>query len=136
MKTLVSAAMFAALSSSVVAETVIYIGGTEYDINEIANNTDTLTFNDLESINTKDIGEALRGTSSVEVTSNGGPGQFVRGDLVRCVSEDGREVARGLINYNADEASKLIKVPSNQIPDLLGYGGDPEMIHSDNLVRV
>jgi vitamin B12 transporter len=76
MKTLVSAAVFAALSSSVVAETVIYIGGTEYGINEIANNTDTLTFNDLESINAKDIGEALRGTSSVEVTSNGGPGQL------------------------------------------------------------
>ncbi|MEL0193066.1 MAG: hypothetical protein VW865_12325 [Halieaceae bacterium] len=52
------------------------------------------------------------------------------------MSEDGREVARGLINYNAEEASRLIKVPSNQIPDLLGYGGDPEMIHSDNLVRV
>ena len=76
MKTLVSAAVFAALSSPVVAETVIYIGGTEYGINEIANNTDTLTFNDLESINAKDIGEALRGTSSVEVTSNGGPGQL------------------------------------------------------------
>ena len=76
MKTLVSAAVFAALSSSVVAETVIYIGGTEYGINEIANNTDTLSFNDLESINAKDIGEALRGTSSVEVTSNGGPGQL------------------------------------------------------------
>ena len=76
MKTLVSAVVFAALSSSVVAETVIYIGGTEYGINEIANNTDTLTFNDLESINAKDIGEALRGTSSVEVTSNGGPGQL------------------------------------------------------------
>ena len=76
MKTLVSAAMFAALSSPVVAETVIYIGGTKYGINEIANNTDTLTFDDLESINAKDIGEALRGTSSVEVTSNGGPGQL------------------------------------------------------------
>ena len=76
MKTLVSAVVFAALSSSVVAETIIYIGGTEYGINEIANNTDTLTFNDLESINAKDIGEALRGTSSVEVTSNGGPGQL------------------------------------------------------------
>ena len=76
MKTLVSAAVFAVLSSPVIAETVIYIGGTEYGINEIANNTDTLTFNDLESINAKDIGEALRGTSSVEVTSNGGPGQL------------------------------------------------------------
>ncbi|MBL6696154.1 MAG: glutamate 5-kinase, partial [Luminiphilus sp.] len=63
-------------------------------------------------------------------------GQFVRGDLVRCVNESGQEVARGLINYNADEAMRLVKAPSTQIPELLGYGGDPEMIHSDNLVRV
>ena len=63
-------------------------------------------------------------------------GQFVRGDLVRCVNESGQEVARGLINYNVDEAMRLVKAPSSRIPELLGYGGDPEMIHSDNLVRV
>jgi len=63
-------------------------------------------------------------------------GQFVRGDLVRCVNESGQEVARGLINYNVDEAMRLVKAPSSQIPELLGYGGDAEMIHSDNLVRV
>ena len=88
----------------------------------------------LDAGATKMVVEA--GKSLLPIGVVGVEGQFVRGDLVRCVSEDGREVARGLINYNADEASKLIKVPSNQIPDLLGYGGDPEMIHSDNLVRV
>lgn len=74
MKTLVSAAVFAALSSSVVAETVIYIGGTEYGINEIANNTDTLSSEDLSALNAKDLGQAIQGTNSVEVTQNGGHG--------------------------------------------------------------
>lgn len=74
MKTLVFAAVFAALSSPVLAETVIYIGGTEYGINEIANNTDTLSSEDLSALNAKDLGQAIQGTNSVEVTQNGGHG--------------------------------------------------------------
>lgn len=88
----------------------------------------------LDAGATKMVVEA--GKSLLPIGVVGVEGQFVRGDLVRCINEDGKEVARGLINYNADEASKLIKVPSNQIAELLGYGGDPEIIHSDNLVRV
>ena len=74
MKTLVSAAVFAVLSSSVVAETVIYIGGTEYGINEIANNTETLTSEDLSALNAKNLGGVIQSTTSAEVTQTGGPG--------------------------------------------------------------
>ncbi len=63
-------------------------------------------------------------------------GEFVRGDLVRCVDDAGREVARGLINYGTAEARLLTRVPSADIESTLGYGGDAEMIHRDNLVRV
>ena len=63
-------------------------------------------------------------------------GAFVRGDLVRCVAADGREVARGLINYDDREAALLTGCLSAEISDRLGYGGDPEMIHRDNLVMV
>ncbi len=61
-------------------------------------------------------------------------GGFSRGDLVAGVDEDGREVLRGLVNYSADEARKIIGKPSGQIAAILGYGGDPELIHRDNLV--
>ena len=61
-------------------------------------------------------------------------GEFARGDLVRCTDTAGREVARGLVNYNTDEASQLLGIESRQIETILGYGGDPEMIHCDNLV--
>ena len=62
-------------------------------------------------------------------------GQFQRGDLVSCVDSTGRERARGLVNYTADEAAALIGKSSTQIEATLGYCGEEEMIHRDNLVR-
>lgn len=61
-------------------------------------------------------------------------GNFTRGDMVICVATDGREIARGLVNYHADEARKIIGKPSNRIMELLGYKDDEELIHRDNLV--
>jgi glutamate 5-kinase len=61
-------------------------------------------------------------------------GEFRRGAVVACVSESGQEVARGLINYNSDEASRIAGHASHKIETLLGYGGDTEIIHRDNLV--
>jgi glutamate 5-kinase len=63
-------------------------------------------------------------------------GTFARGAMVRCVDTAGREVARGLVNYSDREASLLVGCSSREIADRLGYGGDPEMIHRDNLVMV
>jgi glutamate 5-kinase len=61
-------------------------------------------------------------------------GEFQRGALVACVSEDGSEIARGLTNYNAEEARIIAQHASKEIEALLGYGGDAEIIHRDNLV--
>lgn len=61
-------------------------------------------------------------------------GDFVRGDMVICRDGQGREIARGLVNYNVDEARRIIGQASNRIEELLGYQGDPELIHRDNLV--
>lgn len=61
-------------------------------------------------------------------------GQFSRGDLVRCVDAQGNEVARGLVNYCADDARRLQGAPSSKIAELLGFVGEPELIHRDNLV--
>lgn len=75
-----------------------------------------------------------RGSSLLAVGVKTVSGDFRRGDLVSCVDAEGREVARGLVNYNADEARKLAGQPSAAITDLLGYHGDEELIHRDNLV--
>lgn len=61
-------------------------------------------------------------------------GSFARGDVVSCVDSSGVEVARGMINYNSDEALKIIGISSNQIEQILGYQGDKELIHRDNLI--
>ncbi|HBN14923.1 MAG TPA: glutamate 5-kinase [Pseudohongiella sp.] len=61
-------------------------------------------------------------------------GHFDRGEVVACVNETGQEIARGLVNYNSREAEQLARQPSRMIEKLLGYAGDPEMIHRDNMV--
>lgn len=61
-------------------------------------------------------------------------GAFLRGELVACLSPDGREIARGLVNYNAADSAKIIGHPSERIEALLGYVDEPELIHRDNLV--
>lgn len=61
-------------------------------------------------------------------------GNFNRGDIVSCLSPAGEEVARGLVNYSADEARKIMGRASNEIENVLGYVDEPELIHRDNLV--
>ena len=63
-------------------------------------------------------------------------GTFSRGDLISCVNSEGIEVARGLTNYNSDDASKIIGQTSEKLTSLLGYGGDEEIIHRDNLALI
>lgn len=63
-------------------------------------------------------------------------GDFGRGDLVACLGPDGREVGRGLVNYDASEASRIAGLPSAKVQEALGYPGAPELIHRDNLVLV
>jgi glutamate 5-kinase len=74
------------------------------------------------------------GRSLLPVGMIGVSGQFDRGDVVACVNEQGLEIARGLVNYNAAEARQLLRQPSRMIEQLLGYAGDPEIIHRDNMV--
>ena len=61
-------------------------------------------------------------------------GSFEAGDMVLCVDEAGKEVARGLSNYSAVEADKIKGVACAKVSETLTYQGDPEMIHWDNLV--
>ncbi len=61
-------------------------------------------------------------------------GEFGRGDLVLCLDPDGREVARGLVNYDAAESQRILGLSSAKVAAALGYPGDAELIHRDNLV--
>ncbi len=61
-------------------------------------------------------------------------GEFERGEVVACCSPDGAEIARGLVNYSAAEARRILKTASSEIEAKLGYVDEPELIHRDNLV--
>lgn len=80
--------------------------------------------------------KVLRGSGSslLPVGVKALSGDFVRGDMVLCLDEDGQRVAKGLVNYGADEARKLLGQPSQRIEAILGYTEASELIHRDNLV--
>jgi glutamate 5-kinase len=74
------------------------------------------------------------GSSLLSIGVTAVSGQFTRGDMVSCVDSEGREIARGLINYSAEETLKIMRQPSHRIAELLGYVSESELIHRDNLV--
>ena len=61
-------------------------------------------------------------------------GEFERGAVITCRDPRGREVARGLVNYSAEETRRIMRKPSAEIEAILGYVDEPELIHRDNLV--
>lgn len=63
-------------------------------------------------------------------------GEFSRGDVIAVRDPDGREVARGLANYASSEARLICRRSSGDFERLLGYVGEAEMIHRDNLVLI
>ncbi|MCG6659479.1 glutamate 5-kinase [Halomonas campisalis] len=74
------------------------------------------------------------GSSLLAVGVRSLSGQFRRGDMVLCVDPRGERVAKGLVNYDAEEARRLLGQPSHRIEAILGYMEAPELIHRDNLV--
>jgi glutamate 5-kinase len=81
---------------------------------------------------------ALReqGKSLLAVGVKGVHGTFKRGEVVACVDEQWCEVARGLINYDAEETARIMGQPSSRFEQILGYLEEKELIHRDNLVLV
>jgi glutamate 5-kinase len=75
-----------------------------------------------------------QGTSLLPVGVVEVQGEFSRGEVVLCVDQAGVEVARGLVNYSASEARQIMRKPSGDIERILGYSGDAELIHRDNLL--
>lgn len=75
-----------------------------------------------------------QGSSLLAVGVSGVNGDFARGEVVVCLDRSGSEVARGLVNYDAQETLRIMGKPSGRIEELLGYVDEEELIHRDNLV--
>ena len=61
-------------------------------------------------------------------------GRFERGDAVVVKDREGREIARGLVAYNASDAERIAGKRTVEIEAILGYRGRDEMIHRDDLI--
>lgn len=74
-----------------------------------------------------------RGKSLLPAGVKSVKGNFSRGEMVLMVDENDYIVARGLVNYGIDAARKIIGKPSSQIETILGFIGEEELVHRDNL---
>ena len=63
-------------------------------------------------------------------------GEFVRGDVVSCLTPEGTELARGLVNYSSSELRRIQGRHTEELGAILGYAPLPEAIHRDNLVML
>jgi len=75
-----------------------------------------------------------RGKSLLPAGVRAVSGDFSRGEMVIMMDESGRVVARGLVNYGIEDARRIIGRPSRAIEEQLGFMGEEELVHRDNLV--
>lgn len=153
MRTKITAAQFAARSG---ATTIIASGSVENILQKIAQaeTVGTLLAADKEPMTARkqwlanqlkvsgklflDAGASKiiqqSGVSLLAVGVKKIKGKFQRGEVVSCISDEGKEIARGLINYDAKESQKIKGEISEKFEDILGYIDEAELIHRDNLV--
>ncbi|MNL07214.1 Glutamate 5-kinase [compost metagenome] len=61
-------------------------------------------------------------------------GAFERGDTIAIINPDGREIARGLVGLDSEDARLVMGKRSDTIVELLGMDSRAELVHRDNLV--
>lgn len=80
------------------------------------------------------IGALLSGKSLLPAGVKLVSGNFSRGDTVAILSPEGREIARGLVAYDAADAVRIAGLKTTEIETVLGYEARSAMIHRDDLV--
>lgn len=80
------------------------------------------------------VGALMTGKSLLAAGVREVSGNFARGDIVAVLNPDNREIARGLIAYDAADAVRIAGMKSNEIEAVLGYQPRAAMIHRDDLV--
>lgn len=73
------------------------------------------------------------GTSLLPVGICSVAGEFKRGEIIACLDSRGKEIARGLTNYDAEQARLIMGKSSAEIKRVLGQPDEDELIHRDNL---
>lgn len=80
------------------------------------------------------IGALMSGKSLLPAGVKLVSGSFSRGDTVAVLSPEGREIARGLIAYDAADAVRIAGLKTAEIEAVLGHQARAAMVHRDDLV--
>ena len=154
MRTKLKAAMIAAKSAT---KTVIASGNEDSVLIKIADGEHTgtlLTSSDEETVQARkqwlanqnhlkgavllDDGAVFalkeNGKSLLPVGIKAVDGEFKRGEIIACQDSTGNEIARGLVNYDSEQARLIMGKSTKGIQELLGEFGEDEFIHRDNLI--
>lgn len=94
---------------------------------------------DVQGTLTLDTGAAAalrKGKSLLAAGVSQITGDFKKGDAVTLTTQDGVEIARGLISYDAKDARAIMGKNSAEIETLLGYYNGAALVHRDNLVEI
>ena len=59
--------------------------------------------------------------------------EFNKGDVVSIVDENGKEFARGIVNYSSNSCKKVIGRHSDNILEILGFKNYDAIITRDNI---
>ena len=62
-------------------------------------------------------------------------GNFKRGDVIAILIKSGTKIALGISAYDYNDAKKIIGKNSSEISKILGFEGQDEVVHKDNLVK-
>ncbi len=79
----------------------------------------------------KELNKSLLPTGVIKVS-----GDFNPGDMVSIETIDGKEVARGIVNYSSQDLVKIKGVKTSDIRKILGYNNSDEVIHCDKLAII
>lgn len=76
----------------------------------------------------------LEGRSLLAAGATGVHGRFSRGDVVDICGPEGEAFARGLAEYDADDAAKIVGRRREALEELLGYAPRSALVHRDHMV--
>jgi glutamate 5-kinase len=79
--------------------------------------------------------KALRkGASLLPAGARAIEGKFMRGDVIDIVGPEGSAIARGLAEYDCDDAERIVGKRSDALEAILGYAPRAALIHRDHMV--
>ena len=77
-----------------------------------------------------------RGSSLLAAGATAVEGRFGRGDVIEIISATGETIARGLTEYDAADAARIIGLRSDAIAEVLGHAPRSALVHRDQMVML